>query len=112
METNIFNLTAGSFDEEVILEKNVPVLVDFWAEWCGPCKAIAPILEEFAKEYSGKIKVCKVNVEEETNDTLSAKYGIRGIPTLILFKQGQLITTHVGSAPKSTLIDLIKPHIQ
>lgn len=95
----IFN--DASFEKEV-LQATSPVLVDFWAEWCGPCKMIAPILEELATKYLGKIKIGKLNVDE--NPSTPAKYGIRGIPTLILFKDGKALETKVGA--------LLKPHLE
>lgn len=100
MSANIAAVTDANFETEV-LKSPVPVLVDFWAEWCGPCKMIAPILEELAKEYAGKIKFTKLNVDE--NSQTPAKYGIRGIPTLILFKGGNAEATKVGALSKSQL---------
>lgn len=100
MSANIQAVTDASFDAEV-LKSSTPVLVDFWAEWCGPCKMIAPILEELAKDYDGKIKFAKLNVDE--NNQTPAKYGIRGIPTLIVFKNGNIEATKVGALSKSQL---------
>ena len=94
------NITDQSFATDV-LGADKPVLVDFWAEWCGPCKMIAPVLEEVSVSYKGKLQVAKVNVDE--NRAISAKYGIRGIPTLMLFKNGQLAATKVGALNKSQL---------
>ena len=93
-------VTDDSFDAEV-LKSTKPILVDFWAEWCGPCKQIGPILEEIAIEHESKIKVLKINIDE--NPQTPQKYGVRGIPTLMLFKKGKLIDTKVGSLPKSSL---------
>ncbi|HCQ32264.1 MAG TPA: thioredoxin [Verrucomicrobiales bacterium] len=99
-------LTSDNFDEEV-LQSEVPVLVDFWAEWCGPCKAIAPTLEELDKELDGKVNVAKVNIDD--NPDTPIKYGVRGIPTLILFKEGEISGTKVGSGvTKSQLISWIE----
>ncbi len=89
--------------EAVISTSSTPVLVDFWAEWCGPCKQIAPILDEVAKEMDGKVSVAKVNIDE--NPESPQKYGVRGIPTLILFKDGKPFATKVGSMPKSALLE-------
>lgn len=100
MSENILDVTDNSFETEV-LNADKPVLVDFWAEWCGPCKMIAPIIAELAKEYSGKIKFTKVNVDQ--NSKIPAKYGIRGIPTLMVFKQGNVEATKVGALTKSQL---------
>lgn len=108
MSTHTITSTDASFQQDV-LQSAVPVIVDFWAAWCGPCKMIAPILDELATEYAGKIKVAKVNVEENT--TVPAQYGIRSIPSLLLFKQGQLVATQVGAASKAQLAAFIDAHI-
>ncbi len=100
MSSNIVNVTDDSFDAEV-LQAELPVLVDYWAEWCGPCKMIAPVLEEIAEEYSDKLKVCKLNIDE--NDKTPPKFSIRGIPTLMLFKGGNVDATKVGALSKSQL---------
>ncbi|TAM48168.1 MAG: thioredoxin TrxA [Gammaproteobacteria bacterium] len=100
MSQGIVNVTDDSFEQEV-LKSAGPVLVDYWAEWCGPCKMIAPVLEEIAKDYAGKIKVAKLNIDE--NPATPPKYGIRGIPTLMLFKGGHVEATKVGAVSKSQL---------
>lgn len=104
MSEHIHYVTDGNFDSEV-LQSTTPVLVDYWAEWCGPCKMIAPILDDVAKEYSGKLKVAKLNIDE--NQETPAKYGIRGIPTLMLFKGGAVEATKVGALSKSQLTSFI-----
>ncbi|MVW72254.1 MULTISPECIES: thioredoxin TrxA [unclassified Bordetella] len=100
MSEQIKNVSDASFEADVI-QSNVPVLVDYWAAWCGPCKMIAPLLEEVASEYAGRLVVAKLNVDE--NADTAAKYGIRGIPTLMLFKNGQAAATKVGALSKSQL---------
>ena len=100
MSDNIINVTDSSFEQEV-LSSEVPVLLDYWAEWCGPCKMIAPILNDIADEYSGKIKVAKINIDE--NPGTPAKFGVRGIPTLMIFKSGSIEATKVGAMSKSQL---------
>ncbi len=100
----IKHISDASFDEEVI-QSTKPVLVDYWAEWCGPCKAIAPILDDVSKDYAGRLQVTKMNVDE--NREVPAKFGIRGIPTLMLFKDGQLAATKVGALTKAQLTAFI-----
>ena len=104
MSDSIIYVTDASFEQEV-LKATGPVLVDFWAEWCGPCKMIGPILEEIAGEYNGKLRVAKLNIDENTNTP--QKYGIRGIPTLMLFKDGNVEATKVGAVSKSQLAAFI-----
>ncbi|SEI50376.1 thioredoxin 1 [Allopseudospirillum japonicum] len=101
MSDAIYTVTDASFEEDV-LQSDMPVLVDYWAEWCGPCKMIAPVLEDIAKEYAGKLKVCKLNIDE--NSDTPPKFGIRGIPTLMLFKDGTVEATKVGALSKSQLV--------
>ena len=105
---DIVTLQDGTFEQEV-LKSDVPVLVDFWAVWCGPCKAIAPTVEELAKQYKGKIKVAKMDVDEHQN--VPQQYGIRSIPTLLVFKGGRVVDTIVGAVPKSKLEDAVKKAI-
>lgn len=104
MSQFIKNVSDTSFAEDV-LQSSQPVLVDYWAAWCGPCKAIAPILEEIAEQYAGRVTVAKVNVDE--NPEVAAKFGVRGIPTLMLFKDGQPAQTKVGALSKSQLQDFL-----
>jgi thioredoxin 1 len=104
----ILQLTDDTFEQDVIKSSD-PVLVDYWAEWCGPCKMIAPILEEIANEYNGRIKVAKLNIDD--NPQTPPKYGIRGIPTLMLFKDGNVEATKVGALSKSQLTAFIDSNI-
>ena len=109
MSSDLIKHTSdASFDSDV-LQADKPVLVDYWAEWCGPCKAIAPVLDEIAKQYAGKLKVAKVNVDE--NQEIPRKYGIRGIPTLMLFKNGNMEAQKVGALSKSQLTAFLDSNI-
>ncbi len=101
----IVDVTDATFEAEV-LKSDKPTLIDFWASWCAPCKAIAPIVDELAAEYEGKVKVTKMNVDE--NPMTPSKFGVRGIPTLILFKGGQVVEQKVGAVPKAQLADMLK----
>lgn len=100
MSDQIVHATDASFADDV-LKSDVPVLVDFWAAWCGPCKMIAPILDDLAGSYAGKVKICKVDVDANTN--IAAKFGIRSIPTLLLFKNGEVVGQKLGALPKSQI---------
>lgn len=108
MSENIVSVTDATFEEEV-LKADGAVLVDYWAEWCGPCKMIAPVLEEIAKEYAGRLKVCKLNIDE--NNETPPKFGIRGIPTLMLFKGGNVEATKVGALSKSQLAAFVDANL-
>jgi len=108
MSEHIHYVSDSTFDAEV-LHAPLPVLVDYWAEWCGPCRMIAPILDEISKEYAGRLTIAKLNVDE--NQQTPAKFGIRGIPTLMLFKNGNIEATKVGALSKSQLTAFIDSHI-
>ena len=108
MSTAIVHVSDTSFDAEV-LQSTMPVLVDYWAEWCGPCKMIAPILDDLARDYAGKLKIAKLNIDE--NQATPPKYGIRGIPTLMLFKNGNVLATKVGALSKTQLSAFIDANI-
>ena len=108
MSEKIANLTTESF-KSTVAAATTPILVDFWAPWCGPCKAIAPILEELATELDGKLKIAKVNIDD--NDAVAAEYGVRAIPTMILFKGGKAVETLVGMLPKAALKAKIVAHV-
>jgi thioredoxin 1 len=100
MSEHIQHVTDDSFEPEV-LQSQLPVLVDYWAEWCGPCKMVAPIIEEVAKDYAGRLKVAKIDIDQ--NDKMAARFGVRGIPTLMLFKNGAVAAQKVGALSKSQL---------
>lgn len=108
MSDKIIYLSDDSFENDV-LKSDFPVLVDFWAEWCGPCKMIAPILDDVAEEYAGRVTIAKLNVDQ--NNVSPAKYGVRGIPTLLLFKHGELAATKVGALSKTQLKEFIDAQI-
>jgi thioredoxin 1 len=102
------NVTDSSFQVDV-LDSEVPVLVDFWAPWCGPCRMVAPVVEEIAAQYEGQLKVVKVNTDENPN--IASQYGIRSIPTLMIFKNGEKVDTVVGAVPKSTLSKAVEQYL-
>ena len=106
--SEIHHVKDDTFEDEV-LKSETPVLVDYWAEWCGPCKSIAPLLDDIAKEYDGRLKIAKINVDE--NQQVPAKFGIRGIPTLMLFKNGNIEATKVGALSKSQLTAFLDSNI-
>ena len=100
-------ITDGNF-EELVLKSSQPVLVDFWAVWCGPCRMLAPVIEELAEDFDGKAKICKVNTDEvDNNQDFAGKYGIRNIPTVLVFKDGEVVGRQVGVAPKKTYTDAL-----
>lgn len=106
--TKPVHISDSAFDAEV-LKSDIPVLTDFWAEWCGPCKMIAPILEQIAEEYDGQLKIAKIDVDE--SNQMAMQYGVQSIPTLILFKNGQAVERLVGAMPKERLLSRIQPHL-
>ncbi len=108
MAGSVITLTEANWKEEVV-SSDTPVLVDFWAPWCGPCRIIAPIIEELAEEFEGKIKVGKLNTDENPN--IAMQYGIRAIPTVILFKGGEVVDTRIGVQPKDALKQMVVNHL-
>ncbi|MFL2983747.1 MAG: thioredoxin [Candidatus Neomarinimicrobiota bacterium] len=104
MSTSVYEFTDNNFDSDVI-NSEIPVLIDFWAVWCGPCKAIAPIIEEVANDYEGKVKVGKVDVDQNQNTAM--KYGVRSIPTLLVIKDGEVVNQIVGAVPKGNITDIL-----
>ena len=108
MSDQIMHISDDSFEEDV-LQSDIPVLVDYWAEWCGPCKMIAPILDDVAGDYAGKLKIAKLNIDE--NNQTAPQYGIRGIPTLMIFKNGTAAATKVGAISKTQLVEFIDANI-
>src|ERR1700726_4774157 len=108
MTPEIKHVTDATFDSEV-LESSVPVLVDYWAEWCGPCKMVGPVLDESAEDYAGRLNIAKINVDE--NQSVPARYHVRGIPTLMLFKGGEVVATKVGAVSKSQLAAFIDANL-
>ena len=108
MSDSIVHVTDDSFEDEV-LKSPQPVLVDYWADWCGPCKMIAPVLDEIAKDYAGRLKVAKLNIDE--NQATPPRYGIRGIPTLMLFRNGEVEATKIGAVSKSQLTAFIDSNL-
>jgi len=108
MAGNVLTLTEDNWKQEVV-SSDTPVLVDFWAPWCGPCRIIAPIIEELADEFEGKLKVGKLNTDENPN--IAMQYGIRAIPTVILFKNGEVVDTRIGVQPKESLKQMVMSHL-
>ena len=104
-EGHVFNISEPVFEHEV-LQSPLPVLVDFWAEWCGPCKNLSPTFSQLSKDYAGKVKFCKVNVDQSKE--LAGRYGVRGIPALLLFHKGQKVGESIGNVPRTTIEDLFK----
>ena len=106
MGENVLKITDQNFESEV-LKSETPVVIDFWAEWCGPCKMIAPILDQIAEEYKGRLQIGKLDLDVEANQSIAMKYGVRSIPTLILFKEGVVEAQHVGMLSKEQLTQLL-----
>lgn len=106
--SEVLHINDADF-ESVVVNSDIPVLLDFWAPWCGPCKMIAPVLDELASEFAGKVKIVKMNVDD--NQATPAQFGVRSIPTLLLIKNGQVVATQVGALPKTQLANFINQHI-
>ena len=106
--SEVLHINDADF-ETTVVQSDIPVLVDFWAPWCGPCKMIAPVLDELAPEFAGKVKIVKMNVDD--NQATPAQFGVRSIPTLLLIKNGQVVATQVGALPKTQLASFINQHI-
>ena len=106
--SEVLHINDADF-ESVVVNSDIPVLLDFWAPWCGPCKMIAPVLDELAPEFAGKVKIVKMNVDD--NQSTPAQFGVRSIPTLLLIKNGQVVATQVGALPKTQLANFINQHI-
>ena len=106
--SKVLHINDADF-ESVVVNSDIPVLLDFWAPWCGPCKMIAPVLDELAPEFAGKVKIVKMNVDD--NQATPAQFGVRSIPTLLLIKNGQVVATQVGALPKTQLANFINQHI-
>ena len=106
--SEVLHINDADF-ETTVVQSDIPVLVDFWAPWCGPCQMIAPILDEIAPEFAGKVKIVKINVDD--NQLVAGQFGVRSIPTLLLFKNGQLVATQVGALPKNQLAAFINQHL-
>ncbi|AAX87086.1 TPA: thioredoxin [Haemophilus influenzae] len=106
--SEVLHINDADF-ESVVVNSDIPVLLDFWAPWCGPCKMIAPVLDELAPEFAGKVKIVKMNVDD--NQATPAQFGVRSIPTLLLIKNGQVVATQVGALPKTQLANFINQHI-
>ncbi|MDG6895749.1 thioredoxin [Volucribacter amazonae] len=106
--SEVLHISDASFEQDV-LRSDVPVLLDFWAPWCGPCKMIAPVLDDLATEFGDKVKIAKINIDE--NEQVAAQFGVRSIPTLMLFKEGKAVATQVGALPKSQLATFVEQHI-